>query len=60
MGGKKRYKDLGYKRGGPNERKVLFLMRQLENLGVNISYQDHELIVFSRQLTVDESGIVLT
>jgi hypothetical protein len=60
MSGGEKYKDLGYKRGKPLEQKVIQLVRQLEYLGMNVSFQDHESIVVSRHLVVEKSGIVLT
>jgi hypothetical protein len=49
------YKDLGYMRGNPNEDKIKTLVRQLQNLGVNIQHKNHELICSTRKITVDKS-----
>jgi len=54
------FKDIGYMRGDPHEEKVKRLVAQLKSLGVNISHQNHQMIVSStRKVTVDDTGIVL-
>jgi hypothetical protein len=42
-------------RGNPNEDKIKTLVRQLQNLGVNIQHKNHELICSTRKITVDKS-----
>lgn len=49
------YKDLGYMRGNPNEEKIKLLVRQLQNLGVNIKHQNHEMICSTRKVQVNKS-----
>lgn len=54
------YKDLGYIRGNPNEHKIKLLVQQLQNLGVNIKHQNHELICSVRSVKVDkDTGEIL-
>lgn len=52
--GGENYKDLGYIRGNPNEDKIKTLVRQLQNLGVNIKHQNHELICSTRKIKVNK------
>lgn len=53
--GGENYKDLGYRRGNPNEDKVKLLVKQLRNLGVKIKHVDHEIIYSSTKVKVDKS-----
>ena len=54
------YKDLGYMRGDPLEKQVEGLVRKLRSLGVDIKHENHQMIVSTRKVTVDQTGIVLT
>ena len=54
MGGET-YVDLGYMRGNPNEDKIKLLVRQLQNLGVNIHHKNHELICSTRTVKIDQN-----
>ena len=54
------YKDLGYMRGDPLEKQVESLVRKLRSLGVDIKHENHQMIVSTRKVTVDQTGIVLT
>jgi len=53
--GGENYKDLGYMRGNPNEGKIKLLVKQLQNLGVNIKHQNQEIICSTRKVKVDKS-----
>ena len=53
------YKELGYMRGDPHEKKVERLVHQLKALGVNIQHVNHQMIVSTKKITVEQSGIVL-
>lgn len=53
------YKDLGYMRGDPLEKQVEGLVRKLRSLGVDIKHENHQMIVSTRKVTVDQTGIVL-
>jgi transposase len=53
------YKDLGYMRGDPLEKQVENLVRKLRSLGVDIKHENHQMIVSTRKVTVDQTGIVL-
>lgn len=54
-----KYKELGYMRGDPKEHKIKLLIRQLENLGVKIFHENHQVIASIRQVSVDPTGIVI-
>lgn len=53
------YKDLGYMRGDPTEKQIEQLVRKLKSLGVDIRHENHQMIVATRKVKVDDSGIVL-
>jgi hypothetical protein len=52
-------KDLGYMRGDPAEKQIEQLVRKLRSLGVDIKHENHQMIVSTRKVKVDDSGIVL-
>lgn len=53
------FKELGYKRGVPNaKREVNKLMARLKVLGMDISYQNNEVIV-TESLKVNSSGVAI-
>jgi len=54
-----KYKELGYKRGDPHEQKIKRLVGQLKSLGVNIHHINHEMIVSSKKIKVEETGLIL-
>ena len=54
-----RYRELGYMRGDPHEQKVKKLVHQLRALGVDIKHVEHQMIVSTRKITVEKTGIVL-
>lgn len=58
LGGDK-YRELGYMRGDPHERKIERLVNQLKALNVDIKYIRHQMIVSDRKITVEKTGIVL-
>lgn len=58
LGGQK-YRELGYMRGDPHEQKVKKLVNQLQALGVNIKHINHQMIVSTKKITVEDTGIVL-
>jgi hypothetical protein len=58
LGGDK-YRELGYLRGDPHEQKVQKLVNQLRALDVDIKFIRHQMIVSTRKITVEETGIVL-
>ena len=45
---------MGYLRGNPNEEKIKLLVRQLQNLGVDIKHKNHELISSVRTVKVNK------
>jgi hypothetical protein len=53
------YRELGYMRGDPHERKIQRLVGQLKALGVDIKHVNHQMIVSSHKIIVDKTGIVL-
>jgi hypothetical protein len=53
------YKDLGYMRGDPIEQQIERYVRKLKSLGVNIRHEGHQMIVSTRKVKVDQTGIVL-
>ena len=53
------YKDLGYMRGDPVEKQIEVYIRKLRSLGVNIRHENHQTIVSTRKVKVDDTGIVL-
>lgn len=53
------FKDIGYMRGDPVEKQVEVLVRKLKALGVDIRHENHQLIVSTRKVKVDQTGIVL-
>lgn len=57
--GGENYKDLGYMRGDPLEKQVETLVRKLKKLGVDVKHENHQMIVSTRKVTVDNTGIVL-
>lgn len=58
LGGRE-YKELGYMRGDPHEKKIERLVNQLRALGVNIKHVNHQMIVSDKKITVEKTGIVL-
>lgn len=58
--GGQRYRELGYMRGDPHEQKIQKLVHQLRALGVDIKHVNHQMIVSSKKITVEETGIVLS
>jgi hypothetical protein len=54
------YRDLGYMRGDPVEKQVEGLVRKLRSLGVDIKHENHQMIVATRKVSVDQTGIVLS
>ncbi len=58
LGGQE-YRELGYMRGDPHEKKVERLVHPLKALGVNIQHVNHQMIVSTKKITVEQSGIVL-
>lgn len=59
LGGDK-YRELGYMRGDPHERKIERLVNQLRALGVNIKHVNHQMIVSDKKITVEKTGIILS
>lgn len=57
--GGERYRELGYMRGDPHEQKVQKLVNQLRALGVDIKTINHQMIVSTRKITVEKTGIIL-
>ena len=55
-----KFKDLGYMRGDPVEKQIEVLVKKLKNLGVDIKHERHQMIVSTRKVTVDSTGVVLT
>ncbi len=53
------YKDLGYMRGDPVEDQIQRYVRKLRALGVDIRHENHQMIVSTRKVTVDQTGVVL-
>jgi hypothetical protein len=53
------YKDIGYMRGDPVEKQIEIYIKKLKSLGVNIRHENHQTIVSSRKVKVDDTGIVL-
>ncbi len=53
------FKDLGYMRGDPLEKQVEILVRKLKSLGVDVKHENHQMIVSTRKVVVDQTGIVL-
>jgi hypothetical protein len=58
--GGENYKDLGYMRGDPLEKQIGLLVRKLKKLGVDVKHENHQMIVSSRKVQVDDTGIVLS
>jgi hypothetical protein len=58
--GGERYREIGYMRGDPHEIKVKRLVHQLKALGVNIKHISHQMIVSTKKITVEETGVVLS
>jgi len=46
-------------RGDPVEKQIEVLVRKLKNLGVDIKHENHQMIVSTRKVKVDQTGIVL-
>ena len=46
-------------RGDPLEKQVETLVRKLKKLGVDIKHHNHQMIVSTRKVSVDNTGIVL-
>lgn len=46
-------------RGDPVEKQIEVLVRKLKNLGVDIKHENHQMIVSTRKVKVDHTGIVL-
>jgi hypothetical protein len=57
--GGQQYRELGYMRGDPHEKKIERLVNQLRALGVNIKHVNHQMIVSDKKITVEKTGIVL-
>jgi hypothetical protein len=57
--GGENFKDIGYMRGDPVEKQIEVLVRKLKALGVDIKHENHQLIVATRKVKVDDTGIVL-
>lgn len=53
------YKDLGYMRGDPVEDQIQRHVRKLRALGVDIRHENHQMIVSTRKVSVDQTGVVL-
>jgi hypothetical protein len=53
------FRDIGYMRGDPVEKQIEVLVRKLKNLGVDIKHENHQMIVSTRKVKVDQTGIVL-
>ena len=53
------YKDLGYMRGDPVEKQIQGLVKKLKILGVDVRHESHQMIVSTRKVKVDQTGIVL-
>lgn len=53
------FRDIGYMRGDPVEKQIEVLVRKLKNLGVDIKHENHQMIVSTRKVKVDHTGIVL-
>ena len=47
-------------RGNPNEDEVKKLLKKLRALGVTVRYTNTEKIISSEEVTVDDTGVVLT
>lgn len=47
------YRELGYMRANPNQDKILKLVSQLKNLGVNIKHQNNEMLTSIQQIAVN-------
>lgn len=58
LGGRS-YKELGYMRGDPREKRVEQLVKKLRALGVDIHHKNHQMIVSTRELRVDSTGFTL-
>ncbi len=46
-------------RGDPAEKQIEQLVRKLKSLGVDIRHENHQMIVATRKVKVDDTGIVL-
>jgi len=46
-------------RGDPVEKQIELHVRKLKSLGVDIRHENHQMIVSTRKVTVDQTGIVL-
>lgn len=53
------YRDIGYMRGDPVEKQIEIYVRKLRALGVDIKHENHQMIVSTRKVKVDSTGIVL-
>lgn len=53
------FKDIGYMRGDPVEKQIEVLVRKLKALGVDIKHENHQMIVSTRKVKVDHTGIVM-
>jgi hypothetical protein len=47
-------------RGDPLEKQIGLLVRKLKKLGVDVKHENHQMIVSSRKVKVDDTGIVLS
>ena len=45
-----KYKEIGYQRGDPHEKKIKVLINQLRALGVDIHHHNHQLIVSEKKI----------
>lgn len=54
-----KYKEIGYMRGDPHERKVRELVNKLKALGVDIRHHNHQMIVSKQKLVVEDTGIII-
>jgi hypothetical protein len=46
-------------RGDPVEDQIQRYVRKLRALGVDIRHENHQMIVSTRKVTVDQTGVVL-
>jgi transposase len=53
------YKDIGYMRGDPREGQIEKMVRKLRAMGVDIQHQNHQMIVSTNRVSVEQTGIVI-
>jgi hypothetical protein len=46
-------------RGDPVEQQIERIVRKLKSLGVNIKHDNHQMIISTRKVKVDDTGIVM-